>query len=205
MNEKGIVLIVGANGKLGRALAEQFSEEYLVIGTTRRGKVIEECDKTIFTSDLFEDKGRIVIEATDISRFLGIPIKMVIYVAGFGYNENLITPEIKKEMYKVNVFTAQCIAQAFCDVKFIYTSSCAVYGIKETKGLKTYAETKRAAEKTLKNILPDLVILRPSTIPDTDFAKRAQLKEFSSIGFPNSEEVAKYVLEHLNEDLILPG
>lgn len=200
----GIALIVGANGVLGSELSRQLAHDYYTIGTSRKGAT--SCSQTIYVKDLSaESCDDICKQVKEISLKLNKSVDIVIYNAGFGYSEEQLTEDIVREMFQVNVYGAKYIATEFPATKFVYVSSCAVLGTTGTEGLETYSNTKRKAEHLLRTICKNLSVVRPTIVGDTEFAKRAKIKTFSSKGFMNASEVAKYVVFNLHKECIKPG
>jgi short-subunit dehydrogenase len=122
----------------------------------------------------------------------------------FGYNEDFIDEDIRNEMYQVNCNSAITLASAFPNSHFVFFSSCAVLGTIGTKGLETYAETKRLAEEKLSEICTKLTIVRPTVI-DTKFPERAKIPPYSTKGYLSPQDVVKYIIKNLNKTLVLPG
>lgn len=197
------VLIVGANGKLGKEITRRLSANYYTIGTSRGSQT--DCEQTIFVKDLFQETENIVRVVKEILAQKELRLQMIIYVAGFGYNEKKLTSYIQKEMYQVNCYATQQIAKEFSTTKFVYISSCAVLGITGTRLLETYSLTKRKAEASLKEICCNLTLVRPTIVSDTDFMKTADLPPIPMKGFMNSTEVAQYIVDNLDQKMILPG
>lgn len=201
---KGIALIIGANGNLGKEFSRKISKDYFTIGTSRGQPT--NCEKTICTPNLFLEVDNICNAVRCTSAAMNLPVLLIIYVAGFGYEEKLVTDDIRTEMFHVNVYVATAIANKFSDAKFVYISSCAVLGTTGTKNLETYADTKRTAERWLKKVVcSNLILVRPTKIAGTDFIKRANMKEVSTKGFWDYHQVVDYILSHLHQDVIYPG
>lgn len=196
-------LIVGANGKVGKALTELLkADNYYVIGTTRQECWnSKELDKLIYTPAF--NSRTIIRRITSLDKEVYVDI--IFYVAGYAYVEDKLTEVQKKEMYKVNVYEAINLAKAFTNTKFVYYSTTAVLGTTGTRRLKTYAEYKRMAERELKGICRHLTIVRPWYIPDTDFYRKAGMEVNGIKNELNSYEVAKKVMENIDKGLILPG
>lgn len=200
MNKTAI--IIGATGTMGEEFSRLLSKSYNTIGTTRISNYVTLCHKTIYVPDLSFSSCNIIIKEIKKSY---TNIDLIIYNAGFAYNEDFITNKIKKEILEVNTSSVITLCKNFPEAKFVYMSSCATLGTNGTKNLETYVLSKRLSENFLKHYCKDLVLVRPSIIPDTRFFERAKIQTNSKKGFMNAKLVAQYVIKNLNKRTVFPG
>lgn len=212
-NEKSLrvltVFIIGANGKMGKALiAELRRFGAITIGSTRQEEDTD-ADYTLRAPDLNKEGNESLNRQLEKLLFeKGLRLTCIIELAGAGWKDSELTEEKWLELTSLNVDMPAYWAKAWPNVHHVLFSSCAVYGKKGTKELTIYSGSKRLAETAMVLYCKGhLSFVRPTKI-DTKFAERAGLSDVDTKGFPSVSDVAEAVVQKailLDKELVLPG
>lgn len=182
---KGTVLITGGSGSVGKCVAQRLCDQ---------GRKVRVLDLPQMDFDGLEGKKEIEIIRGDLTKAEDVEgaiqeVGAVIHLAA------LMPPGSEKNRaatFAVNVEGTTRLAERLKrfnpEAVFVFSSSVATYG--DTKGqeapvtinqsqqaLDIYAESKIAAEKSLREILPEAVILRLSgiSVPSIQSPRRSGL------------------------------
>lgn len=197
------VLILGANGKLGKAIADFYNAiGFKTIGSTRNASAELNTHYTI-TTPYFDEAGceSLTDQLYEILSEHHLHLHCIYLVAGLGVHDDKITNSKYTEMWDVNVNMPAWWCENVPNVPYVLFSSGAVYGTQGTVPLTKYAHTKREAEKQCIKTGAHLFIVRLAQVR-TQFLERANIESnYSPFISISAETAARRIIMSVEKHL----